>query len=440
MTSINAHAQAQISDRFNVAFKALNPDSTATLTNERGWWTITETDKDGNATPRKMRESALLEHVAAMEDLMFTPTTVASIAKKAGVTTTANDSQPFGFLTWWTVEQGNRDIDDLREQADAAKVPSWIVDSLSGAKPETAWLRATQLGSKGVASASDGNSMARFLVRDAGDRIRILIREIVDENNVAVSLDQMGVLTMKGDGIEFEASAANSVYTAHEKEVNAVITAMRDDLYDRIGKIDDNRIRSLILRWLSRRFRVCVRGTGGVYFIPVPRDPSDAQDLMSEIQSLRLWMSSSHLGTFSIVALQPGGATTIEDFQESAIEDLKGEIEEVQSNIARYASQANMNAGSQMFSANTQVERLDQIREKMETLTEALGSKVGTVQGMLDIVRQRAFDMVKTSSGQVTTAREAKNKERDARINARKEESAKLKAGTAKERNGKKKV
>lgn len=439
MTNITSSTHAQILDRFNVAFKALNPDSTAALTYERGWWTITETDKDGNTTPRKLRESALLEHIAGMEDVMFTPTTAAQIANKAGITT-ANADQPFGFLTWWTVEQGNRDIDDLREQADAAKVPAWIIDSLSGAKPETAWLRATQLGSKGVASASNGNSMARYLVRDAGDRIRILVREVIDENNVSVSIDQMGVLTMKGDGIDFEPDRQNSVYTKYEKEVSQVVSGMRDDLYDRIGKIDDNRIRSLILRWLSRRFRVCVRGTGGVYFIPVPRDPSDAQDLMNEIQSLRLWMSSSHLGTFSIVALQPGGATTIEDFQESAIEDLKSEIEEVNSNIARYASQANMNAGSQMFSANTQVERLDQIREKMETLTDALGSKVGTVQGMLEIARQRAQEMVNNSSSQVSAARNAKNAARDARIAARKEESAKLKAGTAKDRASKKKV
>lgn len=439
MTSINSNAQDQIIDRFNTAHKALHPDVTATISNERGWWTIVERDAAGVETPKKMRESTLLQHLTGMENLMFTPTTVASIANKAGVST-ANADQPFGFLTWWTVEQGNRDIDDLREQADAAKVPPWIIDSLSGAKPETAWLRATQLGSKGVVSASNGNQMARFLVRDAGDRIRIMVREIIDENNISVSIDQMGVLTMKGDGIEFEPAAYNSVYTEHAKEVSAVLTAMRDDLYDRIGKIDDNRIRSLILRWLSRRFRVCVRGTGGVYFIPVPRDPNDAEDLMQEIQSLRLWMSSSHLGTFSIVALQPGGATTIEDFQESAIEDLKSEIEEVNSNIARYASQANMNAGSQMFSANTQVERLDQIREKMETLTDALGSKVGTVEGMLSIARLRAQEMVNTSSGLVTSARNTKNNARDARIAARKEESALLKAGTAKERNGKKKV
>lgn len=439
MPSINQNAQQQIITRFNDAFRALNPDSTATLTNERGWWTITETDKDGNSTPRKMRESALLEHIAGMEDVMFTPTTVAQIANKAGIST-ANADQPFGFLTWWTVEQGNRDIDDLREQADAAKVPAWIVDSLSGAKPETAWLRATQLGSKGVASASGGNSMARYLVRDAGDRIRILVREIIDENNVSVSIEQMGVLTMRGDGIEFEPDTHSASFAAHQREVEQVVSSMRNDLYERIGKIDDNRIRSLILRWLSRRFRVCVRGTGGVYFIPVPRDPADAHDLMNEIQSLRLWMSSSHLGTFSIVALQPGGATTIEDFQESAIEDLKGEIEEVNANIIRYANQANMNAGSQMFSASTQVERLDAIKEKMETLMGALGSKVGTVQGMLEIVRQKARDMEMTASSKVVAARDTKNKERDARIAARKEQSAKLKAGTAKERSAKKKV
>ena len=439
MTSVNTNAHAQIIDRFNVAHKALHPDTTATLTNERGWWTITETDAAGNVTPKKMRESALLQHLSAMEDVMYTPTSAAAIANKAGIST-ANAEQPFGFLTWWTVNQGNRDIDDLREQADAAKVPSWIIDSLSGAKPETAWLRATQLGSKGIASSSNGNQMARYLVRDAGDRIRILVREIIDENNVSVSIDQMGVLTMKGDGIDFEPSTQNSVYATYAKEVSAVLTHMRDDLYDRIGKIDDNRIRSLILRWLSRRFRVCVRGTGGVYFIPVPRNPDDAADLMQEIQSLRLWMSSSKLGTFSIVSLQPGGATTIEDFQESAVEDLKSEIEEVNANIARYAQQPNMNAGSQMFSANTQVERLDQIKEKMETLMDALGAKVGTVQGMLEIARQRAKEMVDTSSKQVSSARDTKNKVRDERIAARKEEQAKLKAGTAKERSAKKKV
>lgn len=439
MTGIAQSTQQQIVSRFQDAHKALHPDAHAALAYERGWWTITETDKDGISSTRKMRESALLEHVAGMEDVMFTPNTAAQIANKAGIRT-ANDAQPFGFLTWWTVNQGNRDIGDLREQADAARVPAWIVDSLSGAKPETAWLRATQLGSKGVASASNGNTMARYLVRDAGERVRILVREIIDENNVSVSIEQMGVLTMRGDGIEFEPDVHSAGFAAHKREVEQVVSGMRDDLYDRVGKIDDNRIRSLILRWLSRRFRVCVRGTGGVYFIPVPRDPAAAEELMDEIQSLRLWMSSSHLGTFSIVALQPGGATTIEDFQESAIEDLKSEIEEVNANIARYAGQANMNAGSQMFSASTQVERLDAIKEKMETLMDALGSKVGTVQGMLEIVRQKARDMEMTASGKVAAARTVKNQERDARIAARKAEAQQLKAGTAKERAAKKKV
>lgn len=444
MTSIAQNVQSSIIARYDAALGNVTPGAKHVLTYERGWWSIAD-GIDPTAPTRKMRESNLLEHIAAMEDVAAAPSALQSVpalARRAAVAVNQGD-KPFGYLAWWTVEQGNRDIDDLKEQANAANVPSWVSESLNGAKPETAWLRATQLGAKGVASASNGSSMARYLVRDAGDRIRILVREVVDENNVSVSIEQMGVLTMKGDAIEFEAATANSVYTLHEKEVRAVLASMRDDLYDRIGKIDDNRIRALILRWLSRRFRVCVRGTGGVYFIPNPAGKADADELLQEITSLRLWMASAHLGTFSIVALQPGGATTVEDFQQSAIEDLKGEIQEVHDNIERYAGQANMNAGSQMFSASTQVQRLDAIREKMETLMGALGDKVGTVEGMLSIARQKALDMERSANVIVLDARKAKNQARDTRIADRKAErlqQAALKSGTAKERGKKQKV
>ena len=75
-----------------------------------------------------------------------------------------------------------------------------------------------------------------------------------------------------------------------------------------------------------------------------------------------------------------------------------------------------MNAGSQMFSASTQVQRLDSISEKMAALQEALGTKIGTVEGMLKIARDRALKMERDASSVVSASRTAKNEARDARI------------------------
>lgn len=322
----------------------------------------------------------------------------------------AGRSNVRGWLTWWTIHEAERKEADLTTAGKTAGIPDWMLQRLKGRNPRSAWTDATQLGAKGRPSASiptdpEGSS-ARYLTRDVNDSVRALVREVNDRRGEKVSAETVAQIFLIGD--QFRANVLDS--SAAKPEIERLLTKMSGDMAAALGNVDDGRIRAVILTWLEQHFRICVRGTGGVYFIPRPPDSRFAEEIEQELLSIRAWVNTDPVSSlFSIVEVQPGGATTLDVFTKSAIEEIQGELSEVVNNLDRWQRNERMNAGSMAYSTDQMVLRVDSISEKASYLISSLGEEVAVVSALLEQVRKRAKGMRDEAQNEVDSAKAARH-------------------------------
>lgn len=336
------------------------------------------------------------------------------------VQTSEQDGSAKGWLTWWTISEQELAADEVRIAGRDANIPAWMIDRISGRTNKSAWMAATQLGAKGEPSQAsqrdpDG-SRARYLTRALNEETRVIIREVIDELGERVSVVNVALIYLMGH--RFESSKADGYWTLSpnvQAEADRLIDRMEADYLRINGKVDSGRIRALVLDWLDRHFRVCVRGTGGVYFIPRPDDAFWTESVEQELSAISTWVTSSPIsGLFSIVELFNTGATTMDTFRQSAIDELKGSLEDVSAKLAGWKANAKMNAGSLMFSSDQMVNRLDGIEEKLNVLQANLGEELGVIGVMLQSVRKEAESMRQSSTLEVSQARDARAAAREA--------------------------
>ena len=318
----------------------------------------------------------------------------------------AGRSNVRGWLTWWTIHEAERKESELVQAGTTANVPDWMLERLKGRTIKAAWMEATQLGAKGKPSASiatdpDG-SIARYLVRDVNDATRALVREVIDRRGERASSETVAQIFLLADKLR-----ANILDNGPAKpEIEKLIARMSDDMAAYEGQVDDGRIRAVILTWLERCHRICVRGTGGVYFVPRPADDKLAGMVEEELLSIRGWVNTDPVNSlFSIVEVQAGGATTLEVFTKSAIEEIRSELGDVVNNLERWSQNSAMNAGSMAYSADQMLLRVDSIGEKADYLISALGEEVAVVSSLLQQVRNRAKGMRDEAQSEVDTGK-----------------------------------
>jgi hypothetical protein len=342
-------------------------------------------------------------------------------------TTTLGDSLTFGFLVWWTIQQGIYDRVAL-QNIGWGRLPSAIQGLLTGADAKTAWLKATQLGAKGSPSATQDSALhARFLTRDVGDNLRAVIREEIDERGKAVSTQQLALLGYDDQDQTIAATIQNVGSLKLSDELVTLIESMAAEMEQRTGSVDDTKIRSALLRWLELKHRVCVRGTGGVYYLPLT--PATLADIRAEVIAVRAWVQDAHLGTFSVVQLTKDGATSVDDFQQSAVQEILDEVQLVNEALDKYQASAGMNDGSRMYSAATQVEKIATLKAKATHLEEAMGEVLGKVQIQLDLAEKRAATMrtVAAQAVQIERTMRAKGKAQSGKKSGLAQERAKHK-------------
>ena len=330
----------------------------------------------------------------------------------ANQNTTTVNNLTFGFLAWWTIRQDIYDVQTLHNVGELEELPAAVKNLIVGAEPKSAWLKATQLGVKGSPSAThDPTLRARFLTRDVGDGLRAVIREEIDQDEKAVSTQQLALLGFDDKDMTISATIQNFTHPSQKRmadELVALITSMADDMEQRIGHVDDTKVRSALLRWLELKHRVCVRGTGGVYYIPLTQ--SSFNTVRNEVVAVRSWIKECNLGSFSVVQLTKDGATSIDDIQESAVAEILNELTTVNQSLDQYENSAGMNSGSRMYSASTQVERVTALQAKAKHLEEALGDIILKVQVQLDMTARRAVEMRHTAAALVQNERAVKER------------------------------
>lgn len=340
-----------------------------------------------------------------------------------------------GWLIWWTVHQANHPESDLKTAGAQASIPTWMVDRIKGRSPKSAWMAATQLGARGHPSTNlpgeGSKTRARYLSRDINMETptRAIVREVTNEWDERVGSETVGLVRLWMDNLTDEVVAAPPDL---EPELRRVLDQMALDMSLLQGKVGDSKVRSLLLDWLQKRHRICVRGSGGVYLVPRPKSKAKAAEIEAELLAVREWVSNPPIGSlFSIVELTASGATTVDVFVQSAVEEIRAELEGVEGRLETWAANDGMNAGSKMFSAGEMAKRCEAIAEKIAALKEALGEEVGVTEAMLDLVRAKAEGMHASSTIVVETAARERKREAEARGEA---EGNGKKAGTARQR------
>lgn len=346
---------------------------------KRGNFTLTQ----NGSSPNTVDASTFS---AMLQDLEW------EVAKNETRRTSLPSGNSFGFLCWWTISQGQYKVSDLIEHAKESGIDTSVISALRGADLETAFAKATNLGVKGYPSIPDHPSQtARYLTRDVGDHQRAIVREVIDQDKKKVSTLQVAILSRFGPTIN---TTDRSLTLTLDHEVDKLVDSMQEDMDRRVGFIDDTRLRSLLLNWLTSVHRVAMRGTGGVYFIP-------GTNRQAEVLAMRKFINNSGVGKFSVVRLYSDDATTLDDFRQSAIEEVKNEMAEVNDKLNQYESSAGMNEGSRMYSSSTQVERMRELGKKVQALQDSLGETIGLVDAQYQVILRRAIKMQQDSTQNV---------------------------------------
>lgn len=304
-----------------------------------------------------------------------------------GTSNTTNITHPVGFLTWWTIHQGVYDLRSVKNSAAILpRFPTSVYDMITGEKEKAAWLKATAINGNGIASGTgDRDRTARYLTRNLRDEERLIIRELLDKNYKVMDVQNIAVLGRDGLYITADIYKDGVIF---QDEVVKLITEMQEDMDNRIGRIDDTRIRQSVLNWLDLSHRVAVRGSGGVYFVPVGKGKEEIT--REEILAVRQWIGDTGIGTFSVIQLVNDGTTSIDDFRTMALEELLTEIQRVNDDLGVHEDNDESTPGRAMRTATLRLERIQSIGEKINTLEESLTGVLGTVQGAYQVTLNRA--------------------------------------------------
>lgn len=353
-----------------------------------------------------------------------------------------------GWLTWWTIRKGSYNVAPLRRAAQDAGLDDYVVSRIRGRDEIAAFLAAVRTGSAGVPIPSPAGEAWRLITREAdtqgstaeGRTIRALVLQKTNPNSGeiedVVSAHTLAILTAdtRRGRISVNWANPNDINEYVERKVQEMQVKMEQN----IGTIDDGRIRTIVIGWLRERHRISVRGTGGVYFVPAPIDMDEKKERQDEMVSMRDWMAT--IGSpFSIVAFNERGALSLNDFVQDAVGEIEDELKDISEKLAGWAQNTRMNAGSLMFSTNTQVSRMKNIRDKIKALKESLGEAVGTVDEMYHMLHRQATGMQEKASAEVDEAQKAKTAKKAEKAKS-KEKGKDKKAGTAKERSAKQTV
>lgn len=345
-----------------------------------------------------------------------------------------------GMIVWYSIHGGSYPIALLRKAADAANVdgflPSLITDYLAafeGETPDAAFNAVTRTGVRGLKTialnAHEKASIHTDAIPDVDGARVVYIKTVAKdgEDDGEVQAEQAGILLHDPDGIEPSADGIvwkpEPAYAVdHDAPgldnymrerllslANAVAT-MRHEYQDRIGKINDVQIRqSLILPWLAQRYRISLRGKGGVYLVPLREEINETrmkerQTIQAQIYAFRDFLERAQVGTLTAVGVFNGKATTI-DFQRSAIAEITDEIADINAKLDSYGSTP---PGSRKAAVNRMIARLGELQDRIAYYNETLGDDL-QIKGMkIDVLTKRATAMVNAATAEIAAAKQNK--------------------------------
>lgn len=293
---------------------------------------------------------------------------------------TGNVTTNKGFLLWWTIHTGIFPVTKLLNSPGAANLPKTVIDGLNGADPKSAWHNATRLKDKGLPSVEpDKRFTARYTIKDGRDCVRLLVREKMDTTDIVLHVDHIGVLSFENS---FKFDADNN-YLLYLDEASTIVNNMSTDYHNRIGNLTDVIIRGVLLRWLVSRFRIIVRESGGVYYLP-----NTGPIVEQEILAVHGWMKENDLGQLYSFEIFDTDATNFAGLIDQANNEISQEVTELENKITGMITsyKADMQAGLDQKTLATKSGSYAYTMQQYETALESMALKLKASEGSLGTV------------------------------------------------------
>jgi hypothetical protein len=312
------------------------------------------------------------------------------------------DNLSCGYILWWSIHNGVYDLTTLQASAAAKDVPSVIFSGLIAETGISAWNKATAIDKRGIASLDpDRDCTARYVIKEVTEGTRLLVRERVSKTQRVLSIAQVAVLSFDG-GFKYDPDV---FYMDHKDEVDSIVTSMATDYGNRIGQIDDARIRHVLLNWTNERHAIAARKSGGIYYLP-HRDK-----LADEIMNIATFFTINNIGTLASIEIFQAPGTTLDALVESASEELTSEVDNLTAKLDRLIenykddlsaltkggltpSQLAMKTGSYGYTVTAYQTAIVELQEKLQAVEGSLGRTLGQLGTRLSMMIGKA-DKVK---------------------------------------------
>lgn len=260
-----------------------------------------------------------------------------------------------GFLTWWTVPEVRVPYSDLAELAQQTGFPVSLLPSPPD--PRNVWRKATNVGARGrklqapdplvkqIEADYGVEPVVKLLTRRVNESqprlVRHLVREAViplaDRPAKQLALDTVAVL-------EFDTNtnkAQETLLTDHQGwangQVKGIVAEMGQEMLDLMGNADASEVRYSIRKLLEGIFNITMRGSGGVYFVPVtaPGAKDKLMALRRFIRGLAKWQVGDLTPNCHVVSLQGDDAFEMyDDIKAGAITHFKAALQAVADKVA----------------------------------------------------------------------------------------------------------
>lgn len=322
-----------------------------------------------------------------------------------------NAPKDTGFIIWFTVPEVDITFTDLENLAQASGLHVDFVPDPP--EPRHAWEKATNLGARGRKTQPPPDLVRRCLrehgveptvkfktvvINGSGPVLkRHIIREAVISEagrpEKQLSMDTVAVLTFDMD----TNTADFQEIRDPEGWVNGAVLNLLQDLTQRTQHLTDHpdgaRIRYGVREALDTQYKVCLRGTGGVYYVPNLGNLADLQALRNYINSLDNYIAPEAVNraSCSLVTLidDDNGRQILDQAEKALVEELRAELAEIYRkahSIIGGKSKGKVREKVQ----NQAVEALDQITQTLAIFRENLDSDLEA----LDLDYQQTKDAV----------------------------------------------
>lgn len=343
-----------------------------------------------------------------------------------------------------TLRQAVLDVDTEPEHS--GYLPAAVLDFIdrTDTLPPAAFRKSASVKGKGVKTTArndhEVSAIKTEIVPDVDGTFVMYIKSVArdGEDDAQLEYVKCGLLVHDPDHIdataqgivwrpepEFARAPTEKGLKSYQRDriraVNGLVQAIRDKYNSIVHKINDVQIRqNLLLPWLADLNRICVRASGGVYVVPLPRETTQAivnqrAAVVAEMAAMQRWLDLAGVGEMTLAALYDGKLSPMSQHRQAAIAELTDELKLIQEKLQTYDK---VQASTRKSAAGSMLKRLNEVKAQIKRLNQTFNEDILIKGIQLDALTNQATALIASADKEITEfragAKERKAKDRKA--------------------------